>query len=323
LRLARNGADFDKGGGVCHVARMDAEQASRDIVTLRAGAARAEIAPLGAEARRWRVAGQDLLWRPEPSVWPRVSPLLFPIVGWARGGRIRVGGESYPMGVHGFAADSLFRVEAQARDRVRLRLDDSAESRRIYPFRFSLAADYALTGDSLSVEIAVTNAGAAPMPYACGVHPGFCWPFGGGERPRHRIVFEAEEDPLTPEITAGGLFSDRRRAAPLRGRTLALDDALFAREALCWLDARSRALVFDNGAGRALRVAAQGLRHWALWSRPPARFLAIEAWTGHGDPEGYAGELADKPSMILLAPGARRVHRVAFSLSVSGPAGRR
>ena len=54
--------------------------------------------------------------------------------------------------------------------------------------------------------------------------------------------------------------------------------------------------------------------HVVLWSRPGAPYLCIESWTGHGDPEGFAGELADKPSMIALAPGAEGRHAMRYRL---------
>jgi hypothetical protein len=47
--------------------------------------------------------------------------------------------------------------------------------------------------------------------------------------------------------------------------------------------------------------------HIALWSRSVkgigAPFLCLEAWTGHGDPEGFSGDIFAKPSMRALAPG--------------------
>jgi galactose mutarotase-like enzyme len=42
--------------------------------------------------------------------------------------------------------------------------------------------------------------------------------------------------------------------------------------------------------------------HIALWSRPGAPFLCLEAWTGHGDPEYFDGDIFAKPSMRLLNP---------------------
>jgi galactose mutarotase-like enzyme len=43
--------------------------------------------------------------------------------------------------------------------------------------------------------------------------------------------------------------------------------------------------------------------HIALWSRPGAPFLCLEAWSGHGDPEGFSGDIFAKPSMQRLNPG--------------------
>ena len=285
----------------------------QDRIDLTAGAARAEIALLGAEARRWSVDGVDLLWEPDAAVWSGVSPVLFPIVGWARDGLIRVEGQHYPMGVHGFASVETFEVIDRRSDFVSLALHSNDATLARYPFRFELRVDYRLRETGLSVDLCVENLDTKPMPYACGLHPGFRWPFGNGSREGGRIFFDAIESADVPEIAPGGLFSNRMRAIPLEGRTLALSDELLAREALCILDARSRAIVFDNGAGQAIRVTADGFRHWALWSRPPSQFLCVEAWTGHGDPEHFAGELRDKPSMILLEPGERRRHKAMFA----------
>ncbi len=291
---------------------MDAKNES---ILLRSGASCAEISLVGAELRRWSCAGRDLLWEPDPAVWPAVAPLLFPIVGWAREGKIRVGGETLRMGVHGFAAQELFAPGARGEDFATLRLDDNPHTRAQYPFGFRLAMTYRLGRSSLAVSAVVRNRGADVMPYAFGLHPGFRWPLDGSRREDHSVTFERAEEASVPEIAPSGLFSDRRRAVPLSGRTLALDDELVRAEALCFLDAGSRRVHFHSGAGSRLTVETEGFRHWALWSRPPAPYLCVEAWTGHGDPVGFDGELIEKPSMILLAPGQTRVHRVVFSFS--------
>ena len=51
-----------------------------------------------------------------------------------------------------------------------------------------------------------------------------------------------------------------------------------------------------------------GFDQAALWTRSGAPFLCLEAWTGYSDPEGFAGDLFDKPSMRVLAPGERARH---------------
>ncbi len=285
-----------------------------DLIHLASGAARATIAVRGAEPVAWAVAGVPLLWAADPAWWAGTSPILFPVVGWSRGGVVRTGGKAYSMPVHGFAGTCDFQVLDRSPDRVRLSLGDGAATRVHYPYAFRLTVEWHLRPDGLAAVITVDNPGRVELPYAVGVHPGFAWPLAGAARDRHRIRFERLERADVPVIAPGGLFSPRTRAVPLRdGRELALDDALFASDALCFLDAASRRVRFENGAGAAITVAAEGFPHIALWSRPRAPFLSIESWTGHGDPVDFAGELAERPSMRLLAPGQAVHHRVAWS----------
>jgi galactose mutarotase-like enzyme len=215
------------------------------------------------------------------------------------------------MPVHGFAASSRFTLTRLDEAGATARLTADEATRAHYPFDFIFEAIYRLTATELTVDLAVTNAGASAMPYACGLHPGFAWPFAGGGRAAHRIVFAEAEDPFTPEIAPGGLFAPTRRRAPLEDRVLALTEETFAREALCFLDARSDSLRFE-GPGGAIVVTRAGFPHWALWSRPGAPFVCVEAWTGHGDPVGFAGELAEAPSMLSLPPGATARHGASF-----------
>ena len=286
-----------------------------DPLVLETPTSRAEIALLGAELRRWSVRGVELLWEPDAAIWPAVSPILFPIVGWAREGCIRVNGRNYPMGVHGFAAQEVFQAVEINPDAATFALRPNPLTLARYPFGFELEVRYRLGGDVLSIALEIRNSGAAAMPYACGLHPGFRWPFGQGRREDHRLLFDDLEAADVPRIAPGGLFSSRMRRAPVDGRELCLSDDALSQEALCFLDARSRGVTFDNGAGEQLRIDARGFRHWALWSQPPAPYLCIESWTGYGDPEDFVGELADKPSMIMLSPGEARTHHTTYQFS--------
>ena len=193
-------------------------------------------------------------------------------------------------------------------------LVDSAHTRALFPFAFRLSVTFTLTPDSLDCSLVVSNSGGKILPYAIGQHPGFAWPLAGSSA-AHRIVFAEPEPPRVPVIVPGGLFSSSTRPVPLADRELALDAALFAQEALCFLNARSTALIYDNGDGTRLGVAHTNMAHLALWARPPAPFLCIESWTGHGDPEDFAGDLRDKPSMLLLEPGQQGCHGARYSLT--------
>ena len=285
----------------------------RGIIRLAAGSDRAEISTVGAEFVGWRVADSNLLWTLDPQLWARTSPILFPIVGRIRNGEISIDGRKYRMGIHGFAAGSSFVQVTKADDAVCLRLTDNPATRAIFPFSFQLDVAYRLAARQLGVVFDVTNTGDVPLPYALGWHPGFAWPFSTGQRNRYSIEFERPESPEVPVITPDGLFAASHRQVPIVGRTLLLTEDLLANEALCFLNARSQSLRFVAPDGAAIRLELQDFPHIALWSHPPASFLCIEAWTGHGDPEGFAGDFSEKPSMRFLPAGARAEHAIRLT----------
>ncbi|MCW2273975.1 aldose 1-epimerase family protein [Rhodoblastus acidophilus] len=280
-----------------------------DFVQISCGDAIARVNLRGAELKSWVVGGDDLLWPGDPASWPDSAPLLFPVVGWTRDG-IRVDGRRYPLGLHGFIRHQIFAVVAAAPDRVTLATSADAQTKTLFPFNFHMNIEYQITTNKLRQVLHVVNEGSRPMPYAVGLHPGFRWPLPGATR-AHAVIFDSVEAAEVPVIAPGGLFSQEKRAVPLHGRRLDLTPNLFS-EALCFLDANSRGLDFCSDE-KVLRMTLDNFRHIALWSLPGAKFLCLEAWTGHGDPVGFDGDLSEKPSMRLLVPGEKARHAATFS----------
>jgi galactose mutarotase-like enzyme len=284
------------------------------LIRLTTATSSADIAILGAEPQSWKVAGRELLWSGDPAFWPQRSPILFPVVGWTRNGEMRIKGKTYPLGLHGFAAREAFALTHQASDQASFRLADTAATRALYPFAFGLTVEYRLTETSLAARFTVDNPGGEPLPYALGLHPGFVWPLGEAHPEEHRILFANAVSPLVPVIAPGGLISASRREIPLEGGlTLRLSPELFAREALCFLDVGMMKLLYENGRGEAIEVENADFPHIALWTKPGAPYLCIESWTGHGDPEGFVGDIFEKPGMRILPPGASARHSVTYS----------
>lgn len=278
---------------------------------LRSDGASALIGSRGAELRAWSVGGRDLLWSPDAAVWDAVAPILFPVVGWTRGGNVRVGTETFPLGLHGFARHRDFAVAEAASDRIRLVDRADASSRGMYPFAYRLEIEFRLSPSSLACIAHVVNEDNDAMPYAIGFHPGFRWP---SEAASH-LVFDEDEASHVPVITGEGLFAPQTRPVPMMERILPLDADLLKREALCFLGLRSERMTYHaDGLGR-LHIAHENFPHLALWSRPPAPFLCIESWTGHGDPDDFAGELREKPSMRLLEPGDTARHAATYTFT--------
>ena len=280
-------------------------------IVLTSGDARLEIASMGAEARAWSVGGRDLLWPSDPAIWDQISPILYPVVGWTRDGA-RLAKKQYALGLHGFAAKHEFVVEVVEADFARLTLRDNDETRAVYPLAFELAVEYRLGRQAVEITIDVANPGDAPAPYACGLHPGFRWPFAGAPREGAIVRFAQGERPEVPVMAPGGLIGAAMRPVPLKGRELALSDTLFVNDALCFLKPNSRSLRFEQPDGSAISMDFSGFDHCALWTRPGAPFLCLEAWTGYSDPVGFTGDLFEKPSMRVLQPGERARHGARY-----------
>ena len=159
---------------------------------------------------------------------------------------------------------------------------------------------HALT-DRLETTATVTNTGARAMPFSFGFHPAFAWPQPGGERDGAAITFAADEPGRLLEIAPDGLIRAERRDSPLDGRVLRLRDELFERDALVWPGVASRSVRYEGGGAVTVRFPDSDTL--AIWTQPGAGFVCIEPWVGRADPEGFAGEMADKPGGRMLAAG--------------------
>ncbi len=271
-------------------------------VTIASEELTARIDPLGAElGSLCDASGRELMTAADPSHWTGHAPLLFPIVGRLNGDVLRLDGRDYPMKQHGFARRLEWQVVGAGEDAVTFTLRDSDETRAAYPFAFELAVLYALEGAELTVAVRVTNPGPAPLPMSLGFHPAFAWPLPFGQpREEHRIVFEREEGPNIAQLV-GGLVATEV-PSPLHDRTLVLDDAQFANDALVWAPVASQQVVYGASQGSHLRITFPDTPFLGVWSQPGAGFVCIEPWHGHADPAGFIGDFRDKPGIVTVAP---------------------
>lgn len=273
----------------------------------------AEISPLGAELVSLRDAeGRDLLWNGDAAFWTGRAPLLFPIVGRLAGDQLVHQGKSYPMLQHGFARRRTFTVVEAGPARAVFGLDADDETRKQYPFDFSLRVTYALEEAMLTISVAVTNPGSVALPASVGFHPAFRWPLPyAGTRAEHRLVFEKPEvAPIHRPV--GGLLSSVTEPNPAVDTIMEPDDAMFERDALIFLDLRSRHVRFGVPNQPGLEVAFPDMPQLGIWSKPGAPFLCIEPWSGYASPEDGPAEFVDKPGLTLIPPGESR----SFGMSV-------
>jgi galactose mutarotase-like enzyme len=261
----------------------------------------------GAELCSLRDAtGEEVLWQAAP-IWPRHAPVLFPIVGRLKNDTLRHEGKSYRLTQHGFARDKRFAWLNRSATACRLVLHEDGETRAMYPFAFRLEIAFTLDDDALETSFTVANPGREVLPVSVGAHPGFIWPLVEGLDKTTHILEFAEPETAPVRRLDGGLLKPAPQPTPIKGQTLALDPALFAADAVILDEPASNSVRYAAPGAPTVEVAWEGFRELGIWSREGGDFLCIEPWHGMASSVDFDGEFRDKPGLMLIPPGERRV----------------
>jgi galactose mutarotase-like enzyme len=278
---------------------------SYDLTAIASDGLSATICPFGSELYTLKDAvGHDLLWGGDPAVWRGRAPLLFPIVGSLVAGEYHLSGRSYQLPRHGFARNRLFHLVDATTSSATFRLCWDEETVRVYPFHFVLDVRFAIVGSSLVISALVKNDGDVEMPASFGFHPALRWPLPFGQpRSAHSILFENGEPAPIRRVNNAGLLLPAEYPSPIAERILRLRDDLFVDDALILDQIKSRKVWYGAEAGPRIRIDFSEAPYLGVWTKPGADFICIEPWHGHSDPDGFSGDLRNKPGIFMVEPG--------------------
>ena len=138
----------------------------------------AKISTYGAEMISLKSSnGTELLWQnPDGKYWSDHAPVLFPLCGAIKDKKAFYKGKSYDIMMHGFAMRSEFSVAEKKDSEVTLVLNANEETKKAYPFDFTLTLNYRLDGNKVIFSATVKNDDKEILPYSFGWHPGFNLP---------------------------------------------------------------------------------------------------------------------------------------------------
>ena len=257
-------------------------------------------------------AGREYIWEGDPAFWSGQNPVLFPIVGSLKDGKIEINGKSYEMGRHGFARRAEFSLAEQGEDFVTLELRESADTLARYPFPFSLKVTHRLLEDGFSTAFTVENTGAAPMPFCIGGHTAIRIP--EGERfEDYELLFDEKERADSHLLSPQGIILHNGREPMLDGNRIALDYNTFARmDTIIFSMLRSGTVsLIHRETGQGVRLDFHEFPMVAFWTKPEARFLCMEPWQGCAAWDNESGKFEDKPFCAVLKPGEAK--RLAYT----------
>ena len=142
------------------------------------------------------------------------------------------------MNQHGFARDMDFTLISRSTDEAWLALEDTDETRKVYPFHFHLEIGYRLEGTAVRVMWKVKNTNEKNMYFAIGAHPAFFCPVREGEKQSEYFLKFKDGEGNAPESLTntvfgeGGVVTTQKKEYKLTDGFLSIDEHLFDGDAL-------------------------------------------------------------------------------------------
>ena len=263
--------------------------------------------------------GTEYLWQGDPDIWPRRAPLLFPIIARLKDNRYLLDGEAWTISTHGFCRSAPFTVAEQAEDSISFRYLDTEETRKVYPFAFSLTVAYYLEGRTLKKTHTVENPGNKPMPYELGGHDGWRAPIDGGERMEdYAIRFPGVEEIQPYGMDADNMITPKTEIYRLNNGRMPLNPSVYGLDTII-LDAlpQRRAILEDGGGKPRLSVEFNDFPYLGVWTAAKdfdTNYVCIEPWTTLPDAVFVGRELTEKAGIRILQPGQRET--LSYSVTI-------
>lgn len=266
------------------------------------------------------IARKEYVWQRDPKFWGRCSPLLFPIVGNLRNDKITIEGKTYHMEKHGFCRDVDFIITDKTESSVTFEIQDTPETKAVYPYSFRLSLTYSIKRGVLSMDYRVTNTDDRPIYYCLGAHPGFNCPIEEGTRFKdYALEFEEEEttDSMVYDLIHSQFDPSRRVPRLDKSRILPLNREMFRDDAIYFDHLKSRKVALVNTkTGHGIEMSFPGFETIAFWTPYPAEapFVCFEPWNGSGVYATEDDEFIHKNHVQRLEKGEVRHYGLTVSL---------
>ena len=249
--------------------------------------------------------GREYLWQGDPAYWPDQSLLLFPYVGRFTDGKYTFRGKTYPMDIHGFAKDSMFEIENAGEHCVTFVLQDSEDTRAVYPFRFQLSVTYEVRDNTVFVSYDVENLSGEMMYFGIGGHPGFNVPLEEGlSFEDYYLEFSRPHTPDRVGHTEACFLSGNDTPFPLEdGIRLPLHHDLFDDDACVLRNVSDTVTLASDRGACSVTMNYPGLPYLGIWHAPKtdAPYVCLEPWSSLPSRQDIIEDIGFKCDLIRLA----------------------
>lgn len=262
----------------------------------------------------------EYIWPGESTYWTGRNPILFPIVGDLKSGRIRFQGKEYKMPRHGFARRSEFTVAELRKDLIIFELRENQATLEQYPYPFLLRVTHQVLEDGFQTSFEIKNPGNLPLPFCIGAHTGFRCPLREGERfEEYKLLFDHIEYADSIVQMEDGCLSHSLKVPVLRHTNVIplCHDTFDRLDTLTFDGLCSKGVsLLHQVSGHGVHVEFGAFPMIAFWTKPntEAPFLCIEPWQGCAAYDNETGNFEDKPHCTLLRPKTEK--KLSFTVKI-------
>ncbi len=245
--------------------------------------------------------GTELLWQGDPQYWEGQSPLLFPFPGKSWQDILRIDGKEYTMPKHGFASGMEFEVVSQDENTITLKLTDTPETLKMYPYHFELEVTYMIVGSTLSVSWKVFNKSSQTMYFMIGAHPAFNLPEFNPKDKIHGYLYTTDAPDMQSHVVLpDGYCHPEIETVELENGMLPITGHMFDCDTILDQTGRFKEIILmSKNRSPLVRVSFQ-MPVIAIWAPcgGNAPFVCIEPWHGICDNFEQPCELKDRNHVI-------------------------
>ena len=259
----------------------------------------ATINTLGAELISLVKNNINYIWNIDETYWNKTSPVLFPIVGRLKNDSYSFNSKTYQLQRHGFARNMEFTFDKKSDSQVIFELNETEETKAIYPFSFKFLMAYTLMENELVIEYFVRNQSDEVLPFSIGAHPAFAI---SDKFENYSLEFNAVDTFETHHLENES-FIGKTTLVDTKNNAIALNYALFEKDALVFKQLNSNEVTLKNNDKAILKVNYDHFPYLGIWTKQNAPFLCIEPWCGLADTINHNGKLEEKEGMNHLPAG--------------------
>ena len=260
----------------------------------------------GAELISVKYCGKERMWQNENGGWDRHAPVLFPYGGYCN---VKKDGVLYPFSRHGVVIDQTFTVAEKTEDKIVFCLRANAETKKYYPYDFSLFVTYMVVGNRLQVTYEAVNEGEEVMYGGFASHESYAL---DGEVDEFAVEFEKEEKFLS----LYALKDDGRMTGESndfgQGMTFPFPKAYMQDSTVIFANVQSRKVTLKKrGEDKPLvRVSFADFPNILFWHPKDSRMVCIEPWQNLPDDlVGEPQDISKKQGFSAIAPKGSLIAR--------------